>query len=123
MLARAANAYRQVDLESAPKTQIVERLFDRCLSDIANAKAAIEARDIHAKAAMLDHAHRIVTQLSAALDPSASPELCANLATLYDFVLHQINLANATLETKPLDNATRVMTEIGDAFKQAHAKR
>ena len=35
MLARAANAYRRVDLESAPKTQILERLFDRCLADIA----------------------------------------------------------------------------------------
>src|ERR1700743_1892390 len=109
MLASAANAYRRVDLESAPKTQIVERLFDRCLADIAAARAAIEVRDIHKKAAAIDHAPRIVTQLHAALDPTASPELCANLSALYDFVAAQLNDANATLQTKPLDHATRVM--------------
>jgi flagellar protein FliS len=123
MYARAANAYRQVDLESAPKTQIVERLFDRCLADIANARAAIEVRDIPTKHAMISHAHRIVTELHAALDPTASPELCSNLSALYDFVAAQLNEANATLQTKPLDNATRVMRELGDAFKQAHAKQ
>jgi flagellar protein FliS len=123
MLARAANAYRRVDLESAPKTQIVERLFDRCITDIADAKAAIEARDIAKKAAMINHAHRIVTELQAALDPNASPELCSNLAALYDFVLSQLNEANFSLKTAPLDHATRVMTELGDAFRQAHAKK
>jgi flagellar protein FliS len=123
MLARAANAYRRVDLESAPKTQIVERLFDRCLTDIAEAKAAIEVRDIAKKAALINHAHRIVTELKAALDPNASPELCSNLAALYDFVIDKLAEANLQLQTAPLDHATRVMTELGDAFRQAHAKR
>lgn len=123
MLARAANAYRRVDLESAPKTQIVERLFDRCLTDIANARAAIEVRDIAKKAAEINHAHRIVTELKAALDPNASPELCSNLAALYDFVIDKLSEANMQLQTAPLDHATRVMTELGDAFRQAHAKR
>jgi flagellar protein FliS len=123
MLARAANAYRRVDLESAPKTQIVERLFDRCLNDIADARAALEVRDIAKKATALNHAHRIVTELKAALDPNASPELCSNLAALYDFVIDKIAEANMQLATPPLDHATRVMTELGDAFRQAHAKR
>ena len=122
MLARAAQAYRRVDLESAPKTRILERLFDRCLLDIAAARAAIAVRDIPAKAAALDHAHQIVGQLKAALAVDAAPELCANLAALYDFVIVQLTQANATLTTPPLDQATRVMTELGEAFRQAHAR-
>ena len=121
MHARAANAYRRVDLESAPKTQIVERLFDRCVRDIADARAAIAARDIPKKAAALDHAIQIVVELKASLDAAAAPELCANLAALYDFVSERLSEANAALALPPLDQATRIMTEIGDAFRGAHA--
>jgi flagellar protein FliS len=121
MHARAANAYRRVDLESAPKTQIVERLFDRCVRDIAAARAAIDARDIQQKAAALDHALQIVVELKASLNPAAAPELCVNLAALYDFVSDRLIDANINLDPRPLDQATRIMTELGDAFKRAHA--
>jgi len=121
MFARAANAYRRVDLESAPKTQIVERLFDRCVRDIADARAAISVRDIQKKASALDHALQIVVELKASLDVAAAPELCANLAALYDFVVERLIDANTTLALPPLDQATRVMTELGDAFRGAHA--
>lgn len=121
MYARAANAYRRVDLESAPKTQIVERLFDRCVRDIADARAAIAVRDIHKKAAAIDHALQIVVELKASLDVAAAPEMCANLAALYDFVSARLIDANTTLSLPPLDQATRVMTELGDAFRSAHA--
>jgi flagellar protein FliS len=121
MNARAANAYRRVDLESAPKTQIVERLFDRCVNDIAAARAAIEARDIQKKASALDHAIQIVVELKASLDTAAAPELCVNLAALYDFVTERLTEANVSLAMPPLDQATRIMTELGDAFRRAHA--
>lgn len=122
MLARAANAYRRVDLESAPKTQILERLFDRFLIDVTNARAAIESRDIAAKAAALDHALQIVVELKASLDVNAAPELCANLGALYDFVTDQLVAATIHLSVKPLDPVTRIMTELGEAFRAAHAR-
>jgi flagellar protein FliS len=122
MLARAANAYRRVDLESAPKTQILERLFDRCLADIAAARQAIENRDVKTKAQMLDHALQIVVELRASLDASAAPALCENLAALYDFVTERLVSASLTLTLPPLDQATRVMRELGEAFRAAHAK-
>lgn len=122
MHARAANAYRRVDLESAPKTQIVERLFERCVRDIAAARAAIEAQDIRGKAVALDHALQIVVELKASLDVTAAPELCANLAALYDFVTERLIAANTALALPPLDQATRIMTELGDAFRKAHAR-
>jgi flagellar protein FliS len=122
MNARAANAYRRVDLESAPKTKIVERLFERCAIDIATARTAIEGRDIAKKAVAIDHALQIVVELKAALDVAAAPELCANLAALYDFVSERLIDANATLALPPLDQARRIMTELGDAFRQAHTR-
>jgi flagellar protein FliS len=122
MSARAANIYRTVDLESAPKTVLLERLFARCLRDIDDARRAIAVRDIHAKAAALDHAGQIVTELLAALDHAAAPQLAGNLGGLYRFVMARLSEANLSLTTPPLDHAERVMRELGDAFAQAHAK-
>lgn len=122
MIARAASAYRRVDLESAPKTQILERLFERCLADIAGARDAIAVKDIKKKAAALDHALQIVGELKASLDPAAAPVMCANLDALYDFVIDRLIDANITLEAKPLDQATRIMSELGEAFRGAHAR-
>lgn len=120
MNARAANAYRRVDLESAPKTQIVDRLFERFARDIEDARRALAAKDIHAKAKSIDHAIAITVELEAALDHGAAPELAANLGALYRFVVVKLNEANATLAEVPLEAAARVMRELADAFRQVH---
>jgi flagellar protein FliS len=120
MYAHAAKTYAKVDLESAPKTQIVERLFARFDRDLAEARAAITARNIPGKAAAIDHATQIAVQLRAALDFTAAPDLCQNLDALYHFVISKLSEANLKLQTAPLDHAARVMTRLGDAFRAAH---
>lgn len=122
MLARAANAYRRADLESAPKTQIVERLFDRFLADLNTARAAIADKDVKKKAAALDHALEIVIELKASLNFAAAPDLCSNLAALYDYVTECMVSSSLTFTAAPLDPATRVMSELGEAFRGAHAR-
>jgi len=122
MNARAANVYRRVDLESAPKTQIVDRLFDRFAQDVAAAKAALVAKDIHTKAKTIDHATCIVVELKAALDHSKAPEMCANLEALYDFVLARLAASNLSLAPGPLDQAAKVMAELASAFREASSK-
>ncbi len=119
MYARAALAYRDVDLESAPKSDLVTRLFGRFLDDLERGRAAIAARDIEAKAAALDHAVRIVVELRASLDHEAAPELCANLDALYQFVLDQVYAASSSLTVAPLAHAARVMSQLRDAFVEA----
>ncbi|MEJ7601885.1 MAG: flagellar export chaperone FliS [Kofleriaceae bacterium] len=122
MYARAANAYRRVDLESAPRSQIVDRLFERFDRDVATARDAITRRDISAKASAIDHALQIVFELAASLDHNAAPELCGQLASLYEFVTNQLAVASAKLSCEPIDHARRVMAELADAFKQVHPR-
>jgi flagellar protein FliS len=122
MYARAANIYRQVDLESAPNTQIVERLFERFARDVDTARTAIAARDIKGKAAAIDHASRIVVELRAALDHAKAPELSAKLDSLYRFVIDKLSESNAKLDAKALDHAQRVMTSLGAGFRGAFEK-
>lgn len=123
MYARAAFAYRDVDLESAAKPDLIARLFGRFLDDVARGRAAIEGKDIKAKAAALDHAIRIVVELRAALDHASAPELCANLDALYQFVLDRIYAASSSLTVAPLADATSVMVQLRDAFIDAERAR
>ena len=122
MYAHAANAYRRVDLESAPKTQILDQLFSRLLSDLESGKAAIADRDIKRKHAVLDHAMQIVTELRAALDVGAAPELCGHLAALYDFVMNRVVVAGAKLDGRFLDEAIQVVGPLRKAFAEAATK-
>ncbi len=119
MYARAANLYRQVDLNSATKIDVLGRLYERLLRDLSDASDAIERRDIAGKALACDHACRITTELMAALDPSAAPELCANLSSLYNYVLGRIAAAGVELSVKPLAEATRVVEVLRGAFQDA----
>jgi flagellar secretion chaperone FliS len=118
----AARAYRRVDLESAPKTQIVDRLFERFARDLDTARVALAAKDIHGKAAALSHASQIVVQLKMALNHKVAPEMCANLESLYNFVLERISESNLKLSTKPLDQAAAVMAGLASAFKKVHSR-
>ena len=120
MYARAANVYRRVDLDSAPNTQIVQRLFERFQRDLEAAREAIASRDIKAKASAIDHATRIVVELRSALDHKAAPELSGKLDSLYRFVIDRLSDANAKLDTKQLDHAQRVMSSLGEGFRGAY---
>ncbi len=122
MHARAANAYRRVDLESAPKQDVVVRLFERFLTDLDAARAAMAKRDVPGKAAAVDHALRIVGELEASLDHAAAPELCANLQALYRFVTERVYTGSAKLDPGPLNEAAKVMTELAHAFREAQRK-
>ena len=119
MYARAARRYKTVDLESAPKIHVLDRLYGRCLADIDEAASAIDAGDIGKRAAAIDHAFRIVIELRAALDEKAAPELTANLIALYTFVLDKLTEANMASSVDPLGHASEVIAHLRESFLSA----
>jgi flagellar biosynthetic protein FliS len=121
MLSRAARSYRDVDLESAPKPQIVERLFARFQRDCGDAERALAARDIAGKAAAINHATAVVVALRSALDHTASAQLAGNLDALYRFAVEQLAVASSTMKVEPLREAAKIMASLGGAFAKAHA--
>ena len=123
MHARASATYRAVDLNSAPKHEIMFRLFDRFQHDLVVARTAIVAKDIVGKNAAVDHALRIVTELEASLDHAQAPELCANLERLYKFVTDQIYQASMKLDIKPLESASTIMSGLSTSFRSAREQQ
>jgi flagellar secretion chaperone FliS len=119
MYSSALKAYKRADLSSAPKTEILDRLFARLESDLHAGKDAIAAADVAARAQALDHATRILTELVAALDHRSAPELCANLEALYRFCLACLSKASFERSGAPLDKALGIVTTLRSAFAEA----
>ncbi|HEY4057129.1 MAG TPA: flagellar export chaperone FliS [Kofleriaceae bacterium] len=122
MHARATNTYRAVDLQSAPKSDIMLRLFYRFAGDCSQARKAMMAHDIKTKGAALDHAMAIVNELQASLNHEAAPELCKHLENVYRFVTSRLLTASVKMDIKMLDEASNMMAGIAETMAQAQGK-
>jgi flagellar secretion chaperone FliS len=119
----ATKAYRRVDLETAPKTEILDRLFGRLEADLRAGRDAINRGDVTARALALDHADRILTELIAALDRNAAPELCGNLDALYRYCQLCITRASLQKSVEQLDQPLAIVATLRAAFAEASASR
>jgi flagellar protein FliS len=116
MYARAARAYKNVSVESAPPPRVLDELLCRAVADCQEARARIAAGDRGGKGKAIGHAVQICGELIAALDFQAAPELCANLAALYDYAIARLTAANLASDVVPLAEAERTLQTLRDAF-------
>jgi flagellar protein FliS len=114
--ARALRSYKAVSVESAPPRRLLDELMNRLLRDCVDARASIQAGDLAGKGKHISHALAIVGELVAALDHSVAPELCNNLASLYQFVIDRLSDANVRKVEAPLHEAEKVVTTLREAF-------
>ncbi|MSP59498.1 MAG: flagellar protein FliS [Myxococcales bacterium] len=116
MLARAANTYRRVALESASPTRVLDELLGRLMLDIDQAEERIRCGDLAGKGRVLGHAMAVVDELALALNHEAAPDLCANLQRLYGFVRLRLGDANLRVDAEPLAAARNVLALLREAF-------
>ncbi|MFT4241183.1 MAG: flagellar export chaperone FliS [Acidovorax sp.] len=95
---RAANAYRQVGVQSsvagASPHQLIQMLFDGLLQTLNEARGAMQRREVDAKGRLLGKAVRILEEgLKGALGPEGG-ELTTNLHALYTYCVNRLTLAN-----------------------------
>ncbi|MDJ0833360.1 MAG: flagellar export chaperone FliS [Gammaproteobacteria bacterium] len=102
---------------SDPHTLIL-RLMDGALERIAQAKCAIQQKDVKNKGELISKAISIVGGLNAALDHEQKTEISANLAALYDYMGMRLAEANVHEDISKLDEVSKLMAEIRSAWKQ-----
>ena len=117
----AASVYRRVFLESASPGRVLDELYGALLQDCAQAERLIAARDVAGKGRAIAHAIDILTELTAALDHQAAPELCVNLSRLYLFARDRLIEANVHMAAPPIADVVRVLGPIREAFQKATA--
>ncbi len=119
MYGRNLKAYKTTNLEAeisvADPHRIISMMYDGLFERIAQAKGAIERKDLEFKADRIDKALAIVTGLQTGLDMSQG-DVSQRFYDLYEYVKMRLNDASVNLDTQPLDEIIRLLTPIKKAW-------
>jgi flagellar secretion chaperone FliS len=114
----AVSRYQNAKVQTASPAQIVVQLYDGAIRFMKQAMEAEERGDATTKGNLLRKSHAIVSELSATLDHSQAPELCAELERLYEFVMHAITQAHVASKSDTLPGAIKVLDELRGAWAE-----
>ncbi len=111
--------YRGHQVISASPGELLIALFDAAVRFGGQAREAIGRGDVPAKARAVDRLIAILAELGATLDHDRAPELCGNLARLYDYLARRVSQAGLTMQTEPLDEVLAHLRRLRDTWVQA----
>lgn len=117
----AIKAYTNVGVESnviaADPHKLISMLYQGAILAIANAKNAIQRKDIPAKCAAISKALLIVDEgLNASLDKKVGGELAGNLSSLYNYMCTRLAQANMKNDVAALDEVATLLTDLKGAW-------
>lgn len=119
----AAKAYQQVGVHSvvdgaSPHT-LIQLLFDALDASLNAAKGAMQRGEIEEKGRQIGKAVRILEEgLKASLDMQQGGEVAQNLASLYDYSITQITLANLRNDVTLLEAAQSVIAPVAQGWRE-----
>lgn len=116
-----SSVYRQIDIETgvsgASAHQLITLLFNGALESIAQAKGAMQARNIEAKCTAISKAVRIVDEgLKAGLDLRAGGDLAQQLNDLYGYIVMRLTQGNLRNDVNALDECANLLNPIREAW-------
>ena len=114
--------YRQTQINTTPKEQILLMLYDGAVRFLHLAKEGMAERNIEKIHNNIIKVQNIITEFEAALDMKTGGEFAENLFALYEFISKQLTEANIRKNEAALDIAIKHMTELRDTWKEAVKK-
>lgn len=121
MYQRNLKAYKETsitaDLAVADPHRVIQLMMQGFLERLAQAKGAIERRDMEAKAVAVSKAQGLLHGLQDALDMSQG-ELAEDLYRLYNYMDERIWDASLALDSAPIDEVMALMVTIKSGWDQ-----
>lgn len=111
--------YRETQVAEASPQEILLGTFDGMLSRIGRAREAMIAKDYAEKGAQLSPVFIAFGELRVALDHKRSPQLCARLDSLYEYLGRRLQQASCTLDVSILDEVAKHVREMRATWAQA----
>ena len=123
---RAANAYRQVGvqsgLESASPHRLIQMLFDGLLQNLNTAIGALQRGDIELKGQQNGRAERILDEgLKGGLNREQGGELATNLGALYDYCVQRLTVANLRNDAAAVEEVVALMSPVAKSWQEIGA--
>lgn len=114
--------YRQTQIDTTPKEQILLMLYDGAVRFLHLAKEGMAEKNIEKIHNNIIKVQNIITEFEAALDMKNGGEFAESLFALYEFISRQLSQANIKKDEAALDIAIKHITELRDTWKEAVKK-
>ncbi|MEN2979446.1 flagellar export chaperone FliS [Tistrella bauzanensis] len=118
----SAQTYRIQSVMTASPAQRVAMLYDRAITWLLEAKAAIERGDVRARHTANDRAGEIINHLRATLDMNRGAEIAANLDRLYRFMLTRMIQIDLRNDAKAADDVIGLLRPLAEAWHALDAQ-
>ena len=117
MKTKKTDSYKRSQVETADQLSLILMLYDRAILLLEKAKNEISEKNYEEKHHYLTKASNIVYELLASLDIDKGGEIADSLSRLYSFVIREIMDADKNLNTKALDNAKGILSELRTSWE------
>jgi flagellar protein FliS len=116
----ALRQYQKVNSQAqtavATPHRLVQMLMEAGLDRIAQAKGAIERKDVAAKGTLIGKAIEIVGGLREGLDMEKQAEALAHVDNLYVYMMKRLAEANIKTDPKILDEVSGLLTTVKEGW-------
>ena len=114
--------YRQTQINTASKEQILLMLYDGAVRFLHQAKAGFAEKNIEKIHNNIVKVQNIITEFESSLDMENGGEFARRLFGLYEFMSKQLSNANIKKNEASLDIVIKHMTELRDTWREAVRK-
>ncbi|ASA96919.1 MULTISPECIES: flagellar export chaperone FliS [Anoxybacillus] len=109
-------SYQTNAVQTASPGELTLMLYNGCLKFIAQAKKAIEEKDIEARNTNLLKAQKIIQELMVTLNMEY--EVAKSMMTMYDYIYRRLVEANIKSDMSILEEVEGYVKEFRDTWKQ-----
>jgi flagellar protein FliS len=118
-----AKDYLHAAVAGASPVGLVVLLYERLITDLTRAVAAMEEGDIETRVAEINHAFLILGQLEGSLDSSQAPEAARTQALLYSLTRAKILEAHLKSNRQMLEEQIVLLNDVRAAWEQVDPAR
>ena len=111
--------YKQTQMDTAPKEEILLMLYDGAVRFLHKAKEGFAEKNIEKQHNYIVKVQNIITEFESTLDMEAGGEFAKNLFNLYEFMSAQLLIANVKKNEHALDIVIKHMTSLRDTWREA----
>jgi flagellar protein FliS len=102
---------------------LILMLMNGALERIAKARGCIANKAYAEKAQLIHRTVSIIDELRNSLNLQAGGELATNLDNLYEYMCRQLLKATVENNVAPLDEVTKLLSQVRDAWQQVPAQQ
>lgn len=109
MSSPAKNPYLRDAVMTATPEQLQLMLYDGAIRYALQARDALQDKEYETSFDRLSRAQRIILEMRCGLNYDVNRELCERVAGIYGFIYRKLVAANVERDTKPIDDALKVL--------------